>query len=219
MTCGDSKTAIPDGRWRIYLQEILDSENKRVTWVGVINGLLGGDPVGMQSWMSAASGARVAEMRALVAGTTTTIVNTGVTITPAPLAAAPNVVVIWLGTNDLIALANSEVGVSEATIEASYLGFIGDMHTRWPTAKIVVVNIDQNFTGSAGATVYNPATFNAFLAALPGNPTYSAYVSLVDVHTNLNFAAFYTGDGLHPNHPPADWVIAMQIWQGIDTFV
>lgn len=216
MVCGDSKTAIPDGRYRIYVQEIFDSENKRVTWVGVINGALGGDPVGMQSWMSAASGARVAEMRSLVAGTPTTIVNTGVLITPAPLSAAPNVIVIWLGTNDLIALANAEAGVSEATIEASYLGFIGDMHTRWPTAKIVCVNIDQNYTGVA--TVYNPATFNAFLAALPGNPTYSAYVTVVDVHTNLGFSALY-GDGLHPLHPPADWIIAMKIWQGVQTFV
>lgn len=194
MACGDSKTAISDGRWRIYLQEILDSENKRVTWIGAVNGALNGDPVGMQSWHSAVSGATVSSIRTLVAGAT--------------LPAAPDVIIMWLGTNDLRA------ATSEGTIEAAYTGFIDDMHTRWPSAKIVCVDVDQNY--APDSPVYNPATFNAFIAGLPA--TYPTFVSAVNVHTNLGFSSFYA-DGLHPLHPPASWIVAMQIWQAIDTFV
>lgn len=210
MACGDSKTAIADGRWRILIQDMMMAANKRVTWVGVVNGRAGGDYYGFDTYHSAASGGRVAEIRALVAGTTTTIVNSGITITPGTIGTAPDVIVMWLGTNDLRA------GTAEATIEASYTGMINDMHTRWPSAKIVCVNIDQNYAADA-PYVYAPATFNAFIAGLPA--TYPTFVTVVDVNTITAFSSLYAGDGLHIDHPHGNWLVARQIWNGIKIFL
>jgi lysophospholipase L1-like esterase len=191
-----SKTVGASGGYRILLQDIMMAANKNVGWVGAVDGVANGtSPVGMQGFHSAVSGATTSTIRTLVAN--------------AAINQAPDVILMWLGTNDLRA------ATAEATIEAAYNGFLNDIFARWPSVTVCCANIDQNYE-SGTPPLYNPATFNAFIAGLPA--ARGAQVKAVDMFTPLAFSSLHN-DNLHPNHPEGDWLVAQTWWQTIKTLV
>jgi lysophospholipase L1-like esterase len=105
---------------------------------------------------------------------------------PGVLAASnPATILMLIGINDIM------FGESEATYAANMNAILDDIHASAPACQVILLSILAHFEQWDNVTGWNPgpnvddaaiATFNSFLATIPGS---RSYVTYVDVRTPL----------------------------------